>query len=194
MAELITDEQKEKKPSSFLKIEDGSVVTLRSNLVKTRTHFLEGVQTSVACIGKGCFFCQKGIKHRDEYFYWGTIDGQEGLVRLPASVFFDLNESERVLKRSKRDFEWIISKTGSGLKTRYSTTRGSDTKKVTEKEVEKNNKKLLKTINAYDKTMRERYEEFSAKGKEEIFDADEVPLPEEDDMPISNEYSTEERG
>ena len=194
MAELITDEQKEKQPSSFLKVEDGSVVTLKSNLVKTRTHFLNKEQTSVACVGEDCFFCLKEIKYRNEYFYWGTIDGDEGLVRLPASIFFDLNESERVLKKSKRNFEWIISKTGSGLKTRYSVTRGSDAGKVTEKEVEKNNEKLLKTINAYDKTMRERYEEFSAKGKEEIFDADEVPLPNEEDKPISKKDFTEERG
>lgn len=181
MAELIKDEQKEKKSSSFLKVEDGSVVILKSNLVKTRTHFLNDEQTSVACIGEDCFYCLKGIKYRNEYFYWGTIDGQKGLVRLPASVFFDLNESERVLKKSKRSFEWIISKTGSGLKTRYSVTRGSDVDKITEREVEKNNKELLKTINAYDETMRERYEEFSARGKEGVFNANEVPPIEEDE-------------
>ena len=197
MAELITDEQKEKKSSSFLKVEDGSVVTLKSNLVKTRTHFLKDEQTSVACIGENCFFCERGIKYRNEYFYLGTIDGEKGLVRLPASVFFDLNESERVLKKSKRNFEWIISKTGSGLKTRYSVTRGSDIKEVTEKEIEKNNKKLLEMITAYDKTMKERYEEFSMKGKEKIFDTDsnteeEPPLPEEES--ISNKDFAEEKG
>lgn len=181
MAELITDEQKEKKSSSFLKIEDGSVITLKSNLVKTRTHFLREEKTSVACIGKDCFFCQKGVNFRNEYFYWGTINGDEGLVRLPATVFFDLNESERVLKKSKRNFEWIISKTGSGLQTRYSVVRGSDVQELSEKELKKNNEKLLKTINAYEKTMRERYDELSTKSKGEIFDDEEIPFPEDDE-------------
>ena len=181
MAELITDEQKEKKPSSFLKIEDGSVVRLQSNLVKTKTHFLQGEQTSVACVGKDCFFCQQGIPFRNEYFYLGKINDDEGLVRLPSSVFFALNESERVLKKSKRNFEWIISKTGAGLKTRYTVTRGSDIK-TDEKKVEKNNKALLDKINAYEKTMRERYEEFYMKGKEAIFTQEEdVPFPEDED-------------
>ena len=179
MAELITDEQKEKGSSSFLKVEDGSVIRLLSNLVKTRTHFLPDEQTSVICKGKNCFFCQQGIPARDEYFYWGTIDEQRGLIRLPASVFFSLNESERVLKKSKRSFEWIISKSGSGLKTRYSVTRGNDVE-VDEKEVKKNNEKLLKTINAYEKTLISRYDELSLKGKEEIFSQEEPPLPEEE--------------
>jgi len=182
MAILVKDEQKEKQSSSFLKLEDGSVVTLKSNLVKTKTHFLQKEQTSVACIGEDCFFCLKGLAYRNEYFYWGTIDDQKGLVRLPASVFFSLNESERVLKKDKQGFEWIISKTGSGLKTRYSVTRGNDIK-VTKGEMEENNEKLLKTITAYDETMSERYEEFS---KKEIFDKvgstteEEPPLPEEE--------------
>ena len=174
MAELITNEQKEKQASSFLKIEDGSVITLRSNLVKTRTHFLREERSSVACIGEGCFFCQNGIPYRNEYFYWGTINGEKGLVRLPATVFFDLNESERMLKKDKQNFEWIISKSGSGLKTRYSVTRGSDIK-VTEKEIEENNKKLLEKIQAYDKTMREKYDELSVEGKKEFFETEEEP-------------------
>ena len=191
MAELIKDEQKEKQSSSFLKIEDGSVVTLKSNLVKTRTHFLQGEQTSVACIGEDCFYCLKGLAYRNEYFYWGTIDGQKGLVRLPASVFFNLNESERALKKDKQGFEWIISKTGSGKKTRYSVTRGNDVK-VTTKEMEENNKKLLKTITAYDATMNERYEEFS---KKEIFDRagteEEPPLPTEESISNDKDFSEE---
>jgi len=86
-----------------------------------------------------------------------------------------LNESERMLKKDKQNFEWIISKSGSGLKTRYSVTRGSDIK-VTEKEIEENNKKLLEKIEAYDKTMREKYDELSVEGKKEFFETEEPPI------------------
>ena len=108
---MVTNEQDEKKPSTFLKVEDKSKLTLLSNLYKIPTHYLRARKVSVICKGSDeCFFCQNGHKPRVEFYYWGNVDGDEGIVQVPASVFFALNEQERVLGIDKRDSVWVISK------------------------------------------------------------------------------------
>jgi hypothetical protein len=100
---LVTDEQKERKASQFIKLEDKAKLILLSNLYKINTHFLKDKNTSVLCKGEGCSFDSTYGKSRTEYFYYGLVNDEEGIVRVPASIFFALNEQERVLEIDKRD-------------------------------------------------------------------------------------------
>jgi len=158
MAELIKKEQEVKRPSFFLKIENGCKVVLQSNLIRVQTHYLEDHKQSVLCISNDCYFCDQGIDSRNEYLYLGTLDGEKGFIRLPASIFYSMNENERLLKKSKREMEWIISKKGTGLATRYSAVRGDDVK-PDPKEIEKNNQRLLDSMNRYEAGLKQRYDE-----------------------------------
>lgn len=163
MAELIKDEQTVKAPSQFLKVKDGSKIVLQSNLIAIVTHFIKSKRMSVICTGSDCCFCSNGMRYRNEYFYIGTVDGEKGIIRLPASVFYSMNKDEKVLGKSKRMFEWIISKEGEGLKTKYAVTRGIDIKEDAE-EVEKNNEKLFEKINRYEKKMKDNCDDLLADG------------------------------
>lgn len=174
---LVTEEQKEKRPSQFIKLEDKSKVTLFSNLYKIKTHFLQGNNTSVLCAGEGCFYCDQGVKARMEHYYYGLVENgkesEEGIVRVPASVFFALNDQERVLEIDKRDSVWVISKKGSGLDTEYGVARGKEAGKPPVS-IEEANKKLITVLDNHVKNMKERYLELS---KQSDFD-----MPEEEDI------------
>ena len=155
---LIQEEQEVKKPSGqFLKLEDKSVVTLYSNLYSTKTHYFEDKKTSVICKGEKCALCSGG-KAVTQYYYYGQVGTDEGIVKIPGSVFFAMNEAERVLDITKRDCTWVISKTGTGLETRYTVTRGKD---ITEKaDLETANEKLEKIMDEQVKQLTLRYSEF----------------------------------
>jgi len=161
MAKLIKDEQTVKAPSQFLKVKDGSEVVLQSNLIAIVTHFIRNKSMSVICAADNCYFCSKGMRFRNEYFYIGNVDKERGIIRLPASIFYSMNKDEKVLGKSKRMFEWIISKEGEGLKTKYSVTRGEDIKEDA-KEVEKNNKELVEKISRYEEKMKGNYSDLLA--------------------------------
>ena len=157
---LVTNEQEEKRPSQFLKLEDKSKLTIFSNLYKAKTHFLKAKNTSVLCQGEKCYFCNAGVKSRMEYFYYGLANEEEGIVRVPASVFYILNDNERVLDIDKRDSIWIISKKGSGLKTEYGVVRGKEAG-VPTIPMEDANKKMSKVLDIYVKNLEQKYWEFS---------------------------------
>lgn len=174
---LVTKEQDEKRPSQFIKLEDKSKLILFSNLYKAKTHFLKAKNTSVLCGGEKCYFCDAGIKSRMEYFYYGEVDGEEGIVRVPASVFYALNDQERVLEIDKRDSIWIISKKGSGLDTEYGVARGKEAG-VPTISLEKANVKLTTALDIYVKNLEQKYKEFS---KEPVADFDlEEEIPSND--------------
>jgi len=176
---LVTEEQDEKRPSQFIKLEDKSKLTLYSNLYKAKTHFLKARNTSVLCVGDSCVFCGMGMKSRMEYFYYGNVDGEEGIVRVPASVFFALNENERVLEIDKRSSIWVISKKGSGLDTEYGIARGKEAGTPTIS-LEEANEKMTKVLDNYVKSLEQKYRENSAVGvsdkeAEEIFSESKEP-------------------
>ena len=162
---LATDKQegKMKGRSDFLdKFQDGDKLIVKSNLYHVDSHYLQGQKVSVICKGDECFFCGEGVDFRKEYLYiverLRGEDKEAGVARVPASVFFDMNKNEKLLKKSKREFQWIIGKEGEGKKTRYSTVRGEDVK-VVDKEVKENNEKLEKAGDSYSKYLKDQYGE-----------------------------------
>jgi len=160
------EEKKMKQVGAFLdKFQDEDKVILRSNLYWLISHYLEAQSTSVICTKKeDCPFCQGGNQPRKEYYYIvdvyhkGDDEPERGIAGVPASVFYEMSSNERLLKKSKREFEWVIGKTGEGKKTRYSTIRGKDIK-VDEEEIEKNNKMLATRMDSYSKNLEERGKE-----------------------------------
>lgn len=157
---LVKEEQKEKRPNQFIKLEDKSKLVLFSNLYKINTHFIKAKNTSVICKGDNCAFCESS-KSRIECFYYGKVNDEEGVIRVPASVFFALNEQERVLEIDKRDSIWVISKTGSGLDTEYGVARGKEagTPSIS---LEEANDKLIKVCDSYSTALKTRYDELVA--------------------------------
>lgn len=160
---IVTDEQTEKRPSNFIKLEDKSKFIILSNLYKIKTHFLKAQNTGVLCKGDTCLFCQKGQQARMEYFYYGLVNEEEGVVRVPASVFFALNDQERVLEIKKRDYIWIISKKGTGLDTEYGVARGKEAG-APSISLEEANKKLSALQENYAKGLERKYLEQTGQG------------------------------
>lgn len=157
---LISDEQSERRPSQFLKLEDKAKLTILSNLYKVKTHFLQGQKVSVKCVGEDCYFCSAGVKARMEFFYFGKVNDVEGIVRVPASVFFQINESERVLEMDKRQSVWVVSKKGSGLETEYGVARGKDAGESS-LELSQANAKLTQVLDPYTKNLEDKYKEYA---------------------------------
>lgn len=155
---LVTNEQTEKRPGQFIKLEDKSVLSIMSNLYKTTTHFLKSKNVSVICKGEDCYFCQMNHKARPNYFYWGLVGSEEGVVQVPASVFYAINEQERVLDMDKKDSLWVISKQGSGMSTKYGVARGKDAPKPS-KTLEEANKLLSKVCDSFVENNTKRYGE-----------------------------------
>jgi len=178
------EERKMKQTGAFLdKFQDGDRVILKSNLYWLVSHYLQREKISVICTQKeDCHFCQRGSQPRKEYFYIadvyhkGNDEPEKGIARVPASVFYEMSSNERLLKKSKREFDWIIGKTGEGKKTRYSTIRGSEVK-INKAEIEKNNEILERRMDAYSKNLEERYKE-QVKSFEE--NSEEVSLDEDE--------------
>jgi hypothetical protein len=164
---IVTNEQQEKRQGQFLKLEDKSIVTLYSNLFKTQTHFLQDKKTSVICKGDGCYFCQMGYQIRKNYFYYGKVNDEEGVMQMPASVFYSINEQERVLGMDKRESQWVISKKGAGLDTEYGVARGKDAGKAPV-ELKEANDKLTKVGETFVKNNEQRYMELTV---EQVMDA-----------------------
>lgn len=149
MVDFIFDEQNFIPRSVFLKINDGSKIKLKSNLL--------GIDTFYHKKTKQRILWEKGINEKKtrELYYFGEVDGENGVIRLPISVFLSMNETERLIGKSKRNFEWIISKKGEGLNTRYTTIKGNEVL-ITDEEIKKNNEKLKKIIEPYYKKLQER--------------------------------------
>lgn len=178
--ELVTDEQKEKQTGLFIKLEDKAKLTIFSNLGKVKTHFLKSKNTSVIHKDENCAFDGGESQPRIEYFYYADVSGEQGVVRVPASVFFALNEQERVLEIDKRDNVWIISKTGSGLKTEYGVARGKEAGSPPIP-LEEANKKLVTALENYSKSLERRYSEL----------VNEPPIPDEEPQEAANDEEEE---
>jgi deoxyribodipyrimidine photolyase len=72
-----------------------------------------------------------------------------------------MNETERLIKKDKRSFVWIIGKKGQALETRYNVIKGEEVK-ISDEELKKNNEKLKKIIEPYYKKLKERLDEYLA--------------------------------
>lgn len=194
------DEAKMKKESLFLdKLEDGDSVILRSHLYWVITHFLQKKQTSVLCgQNKGkdqkCLFCEKGSIPRKEYFYFSEVshkDGEidSGILRLPASVFYEMNNVERLVGEDKRSVIWVIGKKGSGKQTKYSTIKGKSVE-IDEADVAEKTKKLTEVMGRYEQQLDQKATELYM----QLSDADiEVPEPSDDEAPAPSEQDAPPR-
>lgn len=157
---FINDEQGEKKQSIYLVIEDKSKVHLLSRLYKLQTYFVPSIKKSVwgeDIVPKA--EAEPNCRRNVEYIYWGIVDGQEGIVRLKPSIFFAINEAEKVLGMDKRGMEFIVGKQGSGMNTKYSVTRGRDIP-TTESQVEDANKKLAEQMPKYEKQLKQNLADY----------------------------------
>lgn len=152
---IVKDEQKIKQ-GLFLTIEGGSKVVLLSHLYTVKTQFLEAHKASVIYVEDGVF---SEIQPKTEYLYYGKVDGEEGILRVSGGAFFDMNNNEKVLGKDKRNFEWIIGKEGVGKQTRWSAVRGKDVTPPTDKEIEDYTKKLVSSMERYEQTLTEKYNE-----------------------------------
>lgn len=157
---VIDNEQNEKREGQFLKIEDKSKIILKSKLVLFETAYPSDDVKTILWDDR---LNEKGVAKRKEYIYWGSIDGQEGIIRVPASIFFSMNEAERVADMDKRDVEWIVSKSGQGKQTRYTIIRGKDAKS-TKEVIDANTEKLMKVMVAYEAKLKEKLEDYLKHG------------------------------
>ena len=176
---IVTNEQSEKRPGLFLKIEDKSRIVLHSNLYKVLTHWIERDKKTIGCPGSDkCVMCKGGVTNRTEFNYWGSVSGETGVVRVPAGIFFAMNEAERLLGIEKRDVEWVISKKGEGKATKYNTVNG---RAVTEKmDVTEANDKLTKGMTTYEAGLMRKYQEHTGDdevGAKMVETADDTPMP-----------------
>src|SRR3990167_4045179 len=96
---LQTEEQNEKKPSLFQKLENKNIVILRSNVYIVQSHFIKSINRTIACYEDKCKIDHAVILPRKEYYYFGLINDTEGVVRLPGTVFFDMNAIEAATKK-----------------------------------------------------------------------------------------------
>lgn len=156
-----------KRENDFLdKFQDEDKVRIKSNLYRLESHYLENQKTSVICVGDKCFYCSKGVVPRVEFLYiveryrGESTKPEIGLARVPGSIFFAMAKNEKLLKKSKREFEWAIGREGEGKSTRYNVVRGQDVE-IKDKEVEKANEKLKKAGDNYTKYLKTQYEEKS---------------------------------
>jgi len=166
------DESKVKRPTDFIKLEDGDVIILQSNVYTIATHFLNDIKRSVLCGGDGCYFCQNGNQMRYEYYYHGLVNGKKCIIRMPASVFYQISNQEKFIQKKdkkldKRDFDWGISKEGSGLNTKYTVTKGDRIKRVDDSVFEANKKSLINIVSKYEKRLEEKALEIVAQDSQE---------------------------
>jgi len=157
---FINNEQEEKNQSIYLTINDKSKIHLLSRLYKVQTYFVRSLNKSIwgeDIVNKA--EAEKDTRRRVEYIYWAIVDGQEGIVRLPASVFFSINDAEKMLGSDKRGMEFFISKSGSGLNTKYGVTRGRDVP-TTESQINDANKKLAEQMMKYEKSLKQNLADY----------------------------------
>lgn len=174
---LQKEEQKVRNPSDFIKLEDGDVLVIQSNVFELTSHFLQAEKTGVICGGDGCYFCEQKLSQRREFFYLGKVNDSVGIIRIPATVFYSLNGQERSVQKNpknkgkdKRDYGWIIGKTGSGLDTEYSVTKDEAVERPSELEMDENNNKLVKACEKYEAGLEQKAVEIITqdKGAEEV--------------------------
>ena len=133
-------------------------MVLQSQLVKIDTCFIQDKKEKYSVLWDDRL-SEQGLPKRAQYFYFGRVNDEEGIIQLPASVFFAMNDTERLLKKDKRSYQWVIGKTGSGLETKYNTVKDEPIK-TDEKLIKENTDKLCKTLTSYERRLSEKLSEF----------------------------------
>ncbi len=165
---IVKNDLVERKPSKILKLENGDKIILQSHLVKSITATIQGKSGTVFLLHKdGLEKYFKSYRKRVEYFYFGKVNDNEGMIRLPASVFFSIQQQAKVLGKTPRSFEWVISKTGSGLETKYTVTRMNDVD-VNDNLIQNNTDKLFQLVTTYEEHLGKTTEELEQKVKERL--------------------------
>ena len=173
---LVTEEQKEKQESTFLKYEADNVLEILSNLYKIDAHYIKSSNKFVACLGKECGFCKAGNPKHLEFNYWVKLNGTEGIMNIKPSVFYSINEIERASKKDKRSISWLVLKSGSGLNTEYTVSKNENLDKtLSEEQLEVNNKKLSKVMLQKEDQLNKSYREMVIQ-----IDPNDIPDPEEE--------------
>lgn len=180
---LVTEEQQEKKEASFLKYEAENILMILSNLYKIDSHYLKSANKFVSCHKEECFYCTQGIQKKTEYNYVVKLNGQETIMDIKPSVFFNINAIEKMSKKEKRYISWMVIKSGTGLDTEYTVSKddnldSEDIKKV-DADLEKQNDKLAKLMQIREDRLEEEYQanlkEFTGK-KIESVDPDDIEI------------------
>lgn len=191
MEDFIIDEkslnQKIKKESSdFLSFEEGNnVLILQSKSGNLATHFIKS-KGSLACKGEDCFYCKSGSQKRREIYYMAKLNDNEGILRLPLSVFLSIvklvesGQYEGV--ENPRQAKWLVIKTGKGKETRYTV---SFIKSIpeNEEEVAKKTEELTKflkrfwesLVKKYDSSLEIKDEEMEIENEEKV-DPEDIPF------------------
>lgn len=176
------NEQKVKPQGQFFKLQDKDKVTIESKLIRINIHYLKGLgengkDVSVACMGKECVFCKTNAS-RTEYLYLGSVNGEKGVIRLPASVFFTMNENERLSEIDKRSTIWVIGKTGQGLETKYSAVPTKPFT-ITDKRVAENTAQLQKVLASYADRLEQKYNELAKNAPKENGEVEDIVIPDD---------------
>ena len=160
---LEPNEQSIRNPFDFLTLDDGSVLRIQSHLYRIDRHFSDEYKRTVACLGiKECYFCKHRFKKGTDFYYFRMVDEEEGVIRIPAGLFYFLNnwenENEANKQTTKRGHEWLIKKTGEGQGTRY-TAEKLEAVKITEAQLNENNQALVERMIGEEKGLKTRYNE-----------------------------------
>ena len=174
---LVTDEQKEKRESTFLKYETDNILEIKSNLYRVESHYIKAQNKFVACHKEECSFCKANINKQIEYNYFVNLNGNTGIMNIKPSVFFNINAIERASKKDKRDISWLVIKTGSGLDTEYTVSKNENIEnKMTEEELKSNNEKLDNLMKQKEIQLEANYEELLEEVNPEEVNPEEVPF------------------
>jgi len=187
---LVTNETEIEQPirsvgTEILKFEEPrSKFIVQSHLYYLYCHWVNSQQ--YLCLGKDCPVCeQTDNKTKTEYYYYGTImvrksdgsiEGKTGVVRVPADVFFFMNNFEKDpdVGRPKRAVEWIITKTGEKLETKYSALNGKEIK-VDEADIEASSKLLQEIMADREQWLKKRTIEAFGEPQQKI-NPDDIPF------------------
>lgn len=163
MSPLVDNEQSVKRPSDWLKYEAENTLMLLSNVYIVKSHYVKAEGRSVACMGDTCKICQDGKnKPTSEYYYVVLLNGQKGILNVKATPFFDMNKIEKIKKKDKRHFTWLVYKEGDGMDTKYTTSKDDEIPEdqmTSKTELRKNNDHLTDVVSAHEKNLVERYNE-----------------------------------
>lgn len=172
---LITDEQSVERETQFLEYKEDNILIIKSNLSRIVSHYLKAQNKFVACkLLDDCAFCKNGNTVNLQFNYWVNLNGKEGLLNIKPSVFYAMNAIEKASKKDKRDISWLVIKSGSGMETKYTVSKNENLdEKLSDEELEANNKKLEALMKTQEDKLNAQYKEFAVYTNEDI-DIDDI--------------------
>jgi hypothetical protein len=172
----------------FLKFEAArSKLHVLSHVYLLHCHWINRKQYLCTSSGTvGCKLCSNGEPKKTEYYYIGkiitqnkdkTLDEKEGLVRVPADVFFAMGtfEKDPDIGKPRRTIEWIVNKSGTGLDTEYSALSGKEIK-VDEETIEENTTKLENAMENKELWLKKQTNETFGDNQEQTVNVEDIPF------------------